>query len=134
MCSSVVWSGSPAISRCMRTTSPGRRSVVANGYAPEPSVPPYLEAQNFETLRERAQRVNLFHGSFTDRLAMEPAASLDAYVLLDAQDWMNDETLTALCARSPAPPARAPGSSSAPPPTNGCCGTRARRDPRAIRL
>jgi S-adenosylmethionine-diacylglycerol 3-amino-3-carboxypropyl transferase len=66
------------------------------GYAPEPSVPPYLEAQNFDTLRERAPRVNLFHGSFTDRLASEPEASLDAYVLLDAQDWMNDETLTAL--------------------------------------
>ena len=66
------------------------------GYAPEPSVPPYLEAQNFDKLRERASRVNLFHGSFTERLASEPAASLDAYVLLDAQDWMNDETLTAL--------------------------------------
>ena len=36
------------------------------------------------------------HGSLTERLAAEPAESLDAYVLLDAQDWMNDAALTAL--------------------------------------
>jgi S-adenosylmethionine-diacylglycerol 3-amino-3-carboxypropyl transferase len=29
-------------------------------------------------------------------LAAEPRESLDAYVLLDAQDWMNDAALTAL--------------------------------------
>jgi S-adenosylmethionine-diacylglycerol 3-amino-3-carboxypropyl transferase len=29
-------------------------------------------------------------------LAEEPSESLDAYVLLDAQDWMNDAALTAL--------------------------------------
>ncbi len=53
--------------------------------------------------------MKLFHGSFTDRLASEKDASLDAYVLLDAQDWMNDETLTALwreIARTARPGAR----------------------------
>ena len=34
--------------------------------------------------------------SFTDILRDLPAASFDRYVLLDAQDWMNDAELTAL--------------------------------------
>lgn len=34
--------------------------------------------------------------AMTDVLAKRPAASLDAYTLLDAQDWMNDAQLTAL--------------------------------------
>ena len=68
------------------------------GYAraEAPSLPPYLQADNFEAVRERAGRVMPHHGSCTERLAAEPEASLDAYVLLDAQDWMNDETLTQL--------------------------------------
>jgi len=40
--------------------------------------------------------VHPHHGSFTERLAAEAARSFDAYVLLDAQDWMNDATLTQL--------------------------------------
>ena len=47
-------------------------------------------------VRGRAERVRLYHGSLTDRLARGAVAKLDAYVLLDAQDWMNDATLTAL--------------------------------------
>jgi len=68
------------------------------GYASahDPSLPPYLQAANFEALRARAERVKMRHGSLTERLAQEPGESLDAYVLLDAQDWMNDETLTTL--------------------------------------
>jgi S-adenosylmethionine-diacylglycerol 3-amino-3-carboxypropyl transferase len=79
------------------------------GYAPHPATPPYLQAANFEVLRDRAARVELFHGAFTDRLNNERDSSLDAYVLLDAQDWMNDETLTTLwreIARTARPGAR----------------------------
>jgi S-adenosylmethionine-diacylglycerol 3-amino-3-carboxypropyl transferase len=36
------------------------------------------------------------HASLTEHLAAQPAASLDAYVLLDAQDWMTDAQLNAL--------------------------------------
>ena len=68
-------------------------------YAREaPSLPPYLQAAHFDAVRAGAGKVTPFHGAFTDRLKQEPDASLDAYVLLDAQDWMNDETLTALWA------------------------------------
>jgi S-adenosylmethionine-diacylglycerol 3-amino-3-carboxypropyl transferase len=79
------------------------------GDAADPSLPPYLQAGNFEFLRARADRVATFHGSLTERLAKERDSSLSAYVLLDAQDWMNDETLTALwreIARTARPGAR----------------------------
>ncbi|MFI5011239.1 MAG: DUF3419 family protein [Hyphomicrobiales bacterium] len=68
------------------------------GYAMtgDAALPPYLQRQNFETLRERAARVGLEQRSLTDFLAQSPADSVDCYVLLDAQDWMNDADLTAL--------------------------------------
>jgi S-adenosylmethionine-diacylglycerol 3-amino-3-carboxypropyl transferase len=40
--------------------------------------------------------VTVRHANMIDHLRGEPAASLDAYVLLDAQDWMDDATLAAL--------------------------------------
>lgn len=58
--------------------------------------PPYLQRHNFETLRETANRVDLYQKSFTEFLAGEPAQSADCYVLLDAQDWMNDDQINAL--------------------------------------
>jgi S-adenosylmethionine-diacylglycerol 3-amino-3-carboxypropyl transferase len=66
-------------------------------YAPEGGpVPPYLAPANFELVRENAHRVSVHHASFTDYLAASGDASLDRYILLDAQDWMNDATLTGL--------------------------------------
>ena len=59
-------------------------------------LPPYLQAAHFEALRARAGRVSVVHRSMTERLADEPAESLDGYVLLDAQDWMTDAQLNAL--------------------------------------
>jgi len=64
--------------------------------ADAPSTPPYLQREHFEAVREGADRVKPFHGSFTERLRAEPDASFGAYVLLDAQDWMNDAALTEL--------------------------------------
>jgi S-adenosylmethionine-diacylglycerol 3-amino-3-carboxypropyl transferase len=68
----------------------------AYAHAEPASLPPYLQREHFGAVRERANRVRPHHGSFTERLAAEPAKSFDAYVLLDAQDWMNDATLTTL--------------------------------------
>ena len=67
-------------------------------YAPgaEASLPPYLQSQNFEAVRGRCDRVNFVQRSFTDILRDSPAASFSRYILLDAQDWMNDADLTAL--------------------------------------
>jgi S-adenosylmethionine-diacylglycerol 3-amino-3-carboxypropyl transferase len=40
--------------------------------------------------------VHVHHASFTELLVKKPAASVDRYVLLDAQDWMNDRQLNDL--------------------------------------
>ncbi|MFI4997420.1 MAG: DUF3419 family protein [Hyphomicrobiales bacterium] len=60
------------------------------------ALPPYLQRQNFEAVRERANRIRLEQRSLTEFLKEKPSESVDCYVLLDAQDWMNDEDLTAL--------------------------------------
>lgn len=70
----------------------GRR-YASGGSGP---LPPYLERQNFETLRSRVGNINVQHRSFTEYLAAQPPRSVDAYVLLDAQDWMTDSQLTEL--------------------------------------
>ena len=59
-------------------------------------LPPYLRRENFDAIRERAGRVEVFNDSFTEYLAQRPGRSLDRYVLLDAQDWMTDAQLNAL--------------------------------------
>jgi S-adenosylmethionine-diacylglycerol 3-amino-3-carboxypropyl transferase len=59
-------------------------------------LPPYLAPGNYETLKARAANIGIVHASFTEHLAGLPEKSCDAYVLLDAQDWMTDEQLTAL--------------------------------------
>lgn len=64
--------------------------------APDASLPPYLQAANYQAVRERAPRVEVRHANFIDYLKTCPDASRDRYVLLDAQDWMTDEILTAL--------------------------------------
>lgn len=68
------------------------------GYDKEPggSLPPYLEPSNFPVISGRAGRVQVENQGLTDHLATRANQSLDAYVLLDAQDWMNDRQLAAL--------------------------------------
>ena len=59
-------------------------------------VPPYLEAENFETVRANADRVNIYNLSVTEMLAAQPDHSKSVYILLDAQDWMDDRQLNEL--------------------------------------
>ncbi len=68
------------------------------GYAPGPeaALPPYLQPRHFTDLRARTGRVSYRQQAMTAFLAASPEASADAYVLLDAQDWMSDDDLTAL--------------------------------------
>lgn len=84
------------------------RQAFARAYG-EGALPPYLEPGNFEAIAARAGRVEPVQENMTVRLAREPAGSLDAYVLLDAQDWMNERQISALWAeidRTAAPGAR----------------------------
>ena len=69
------------------------RGYKADGTGP---VPPYLEEANFAHLRERIDRLTVHLDNYTQFLSRQPAASLDRFVLLDAQDWMSDTDLTAL--------------------------------------
>lgn len=83
----------------------GRRYDTVNRRA----LPPYLRTDAWPVLRERIGRLDIRRASITDYLQTRPAASVDRYVLLDAQDWMNRQQLTALwaeIARTAAPGAR----------------------------
>lgn len=66
------------------------------GKAPDAPLPPYLRAANHAAVRDRAARVEVRHQNMADYLEAMPAASLDRYILLDAQDWMTDAQLTRL--------------------------------------
>ena len=60
------------------------------------AVPAYLRRDVYETIRKRADRVEIHLASMTDFLAAQPANSLHRFVLLDAQDWMTPDQLAAL--------------------------------------
>jgi S-adenosylmethionine-diacylglycerol 3-amino-3-carboxypropyl transferase len=66
------------------------------GKGPDAPLPPYLTQGNYAAVTGRADRVDVTHANMTDWLAAKPDASLDRYILLDAQDWMTDAQLTAL--------------------------------------
>ncbi|HET9628054.1 MAG TPA: DUF3419 family protein [Novosphingobium sp.] len=70
----------------------------SRGYdrSPDAPLPPWLDPANYAALRARVDRLIIRHASMTEHLAGEAEASLDRYVLLDAQDWMDDAQLTAL--------------------------------------
>jgi S-adenosylmethionine-diacylglycerol 3-amino-3-carboxypropyl transferase len=74
------------------------RQAFGRGYEPGPdaALPPYLQSRNFADVKARAGRVAYHQSAVTAFLEGQPAKSCDAYVLLDAQDWMNDADLTAL--------------------------------------
>lgn len=66
------------------------------GRGAEHPLPPYLQPENYEKVRGRLDRLEIRQVNFIDHLAAQAEASLDRYVLLDAQDWMDDATLTRL--------------------------------------
>ncbi|TNJ43340.1 DUF3419 family protein [Phaeobacter sp. B1627] len=83
----------------------------ARGYDPAPdgSLPPYLQPDAYAALRENASRGHIVNRSLTELLADQPEGCKQGYVLLDAQDWMNDTQLNELwreITRTAAPGAR----------------------------
>jgi S-adenosylmethionine-diacylglycerol 3-amino-3-carboxypropyl transferase len=60
------------------------------------AVPDYLRRETYNVIRTRTDKVEVHHASLTDFLQAQPPQSLHRYVLLDAQDWMNKEQITAL--------------------------------------
>jgi S-adenosylmethionine-diacylglycerol 3-amino-3-carboxypropyl transferase len=60
------------------------------------ALPVYLRAEHFPLLKARVERVSIELVSMTEFLSRQPAHSLDRYVLLDAQDWMDGQEVARL--------------------------------------
>lgn len=60
------------------------------------AIPRYLSEDNYKTLKDNAAKVEVHHTTITGFLQSQPAQSLDCYVFLDAQDWMNPDQLNDL--------------------------------------
>lgn len=60
------------------------------------AMPRYLKTDQFSTLQAEQHKVHVFHQSMTERLKAMPAKSLNAYLFLDTQDWMDAQQLTEL--------------------------------------
>lgn len=67
-------------------------------YAPgtHDNLPPYLQKRNFHDAAQAGGRLRVHHRSLTEFLATLPGRSRNAYVLLDAQDWMTPDALNHL--------------------------------------
>lgn len=73
------------------------------------ALPMYLQAQHYEAIRSGLDQLHTHHMTLTEFLRDQPRASLDAYLFLDAQDWMDAQQLTGLwreVTRTAAPGAR----------------------------
>ncbi|MEL7189842.1 MAG: DUF3419 family protein [Pseudomonadota bacterium] len=62
-------------------------------------MPPYLQRANWEAMRERIDRLSVERANMVQWIGDRDPQSMDRFVLLDAQDWMNDAQLDELWAR-----------------------------------
>lgn len=60
------------------------------------AVPDYLKEENFGVLRARIGRLSTAVASVTDMIEQGHKGEFDRFVLLDAQDWMNQDQMTRL--------------------------------------
>jgi S-adenosylmethionine-diacylglycerol 3-amino-3-carboxypropyl transferase len=66
------------------------------GKGADAPLPPYLQEDNYKAVRARADRIVVRHANLVEMLARSEQESFDCFVLLDAQDWMNDDQLNHL--------------------------------------
>lgn len=62
-------------------------------------LPPYLQRGNWEDMRARIDRLKVTRANMVDWIGARTEASMDRFVLLDAQDWMNNAQLDGLWSR-----------------------------------
>lgn len=60
------------------------------------AVPRYLSEKNYNKIKNSTDCVEVHHTTITGFLQSQPVDSLDCYVFLDAQDWMNPAQLEEL--------------------------------------
>lgn len=62
-------------------------------------LPPYLQRANWEAMRERIDRIDVLRANMVEWIGARGEQSMDRFVLLDAQDWMNNGQLDDLWGR-----------------------------------
>lgn len=82
----------PIAENCFAGQAFGRRYDTAT----QSALPMYLQAEHHSAIRERIDRVHAHHTTLTAFLHQQPAQSMDAYLFLDAQDWMDAAQLIEL--------------------------------------
>lgn len=95
----------PIAENCFAGQAFGRRYDTAT----QSALPMYLQEQHYATIRAGLDKVHAHHTTLTAFLQYRPAQSMDAYLFLDAQDWMDAAQLTELwqeVTRTAAPRAR----------------------------
>jgi S-adenosylmethionine-diacylglycerol 3-amino-3-carboxypropyl transferase len=60
------------------------------------AVPAYLQADTYDVIRTRTDKVEVHHASLIDFLKAQKPNSIHRYVLLDAQDWMTPDVMAQL--------------------------------------
>ncbi|MBC3869368.1 DUF3419 family protein [Undibacterium oligocarboniphilum] len=82
----------PLDQNCFAQQAFGRRYDTGK----QAALPMYLQQTHFPALRRNIDRLHAHHTTLTDFLSTQPRASMDAYLFLDAQDWMDQQQITAL--------------------------------------
>jgi len=82
----------PHDENCFAQQALGRRYDTSK----QKALPLYLQQQHFDALRSNIDRLHPHHMTLTQFLQKQPRESMDAYLFLDAQDWMDEQQLTAL--------------------------------------
>ncbi len=62
-------------------------------------LPPYLQRANWDAMRERIDRITVERANMVQWIGDRDEGSMDRFVLLDAQDWMNNAQLDELWGR-----------------------------------
>jgi S-adenosylmethionine-diacylglycerol 3-amino-3-carboxypropyl transferase len=57
------------------------------------ALPPYLQRANWDALKDRIDRLDVTRANMVQWIGDRNEASMDRFVLLDAQDWMNNAQL-----------------------------------------
>lgn len=60
------------------------------------AVPDYLKEKNYDKLKQNAEKIETKIGSITDQIKQNAVGTFNRFVFLDAQDWMNSNTMTDL--------------------------------------
>jgi len=60
------------------------------------AIPEYLKEENYAKLKEMTERLQTKIGSVTDEITRSGSGTFNRFVFLDAQDWMNERSMTEL--------------------------------------